>query len=97
MALRSVGTATFWRQYRALPEPIRRLARIAYRQFLQDPWHPSFRRKKPRALEHHHPPIYEFRITRQYRALCQVEGEEYGWIFIGDHVAFDREVRRLAP
>jgi len=95
MALRSVGTATFWRQYLALPEPIRRLARVAYRQFLQDPWHPSFRRKKPGALEHHHPPIYEFRITRQYRALCQVEGEEYRWIFIGDHVAFDREVRRL--
>jgi hypothetical protein len=74
MALRSVGTATFWQQYRALPEPIRRLARVAYRQFLQDPWHPSFRRKKPGALERLHPPIYEFRITRQYRALCQVEG-----------------------
>jgi hypothetical protein len=28
--------------------------------------------------------------------LCQVEGEAYCWIFIGDHVAFDREVRRLA-
>jgi hypothetical protein len=28
--------------------------------------------------------------------LCQVEGEEYVWLFIGDHVAFDREVRRLS-
>ena len=97
MAIRSMGTATFWRQYRELPNPIKRLARVAYRQFRQDPWHPSFQRKKPRALERHSPPIWEFRITRQYRALCQVEGEEYVWIFIGDHVGFDREVRRLAP
>ena len=96
MALRSVGTETFWRQYRALPEPIRRIARATYQQFLQEPWYPSFRRKKPGALERHHPPIYEFRITRQYRALCQVEGEEYTWILIGDHVAFDREIRRLS-
>lgn len=96
MAFRSVGTDTFWQQYRALPEPIRRIAQATYQQFLHDPWHASFRRKKPRALEHHHPPIYEFRITRQYRALCQVEGEEYVWLFIGDHVAFDREVRRLS-
>jgi hypothetical protein len=96
MAIRSVGTETFWRQYRGLPEPIRRLAREAYQRFLQNPWYPSFNRKKPRALEHYDPPIYEFRITRQYRALCQVEGEEYRWIFIGDHVAFDREIRRLS-
>ena len=96
MALRSVGTDTFWQQYNALPERIKRIARATYQQFLQDPWYPSFRRKKPRALEHHQPSIYEFRITRQYRALCQVEGEEYVWIFIGDHVAFDREVRRLS-
>ena len=97
MALRSVGTVTFWQQYLALPEPIRRLARAAYQQFLHNPWHSSFQRKKPRALEHHSPPIWEFRITRQYRALAEVEGDTYLWIFIGDHVAFDREVRRLAP
>jgi hypothetical protein len=97
MALRSEGTETFWRQYRALPEPIRRLARVTYRQFLQDPWHPSFRRKKPGALEHINPSVYEFRITRQYRALAEVDGNTYLWLFIGDHVAFDREVRRLAP
>jgi hypothetical protein len=96
MAVRSVGTAIFWRQYHALPEPIKRIARAAYQQFLQNPWHPSFRRKKPRALEHLSPSIYEFRITRQYRALCQVEGEEYIWIFMGDHIAFDREIRRLS-
>lgn len=96
MALRSVGTETFWRQYHQLPEPVQQIARATYRQFLQDPWYPSLQRKKPRALEHHSPPIYEFRITRQYRALCQVEGEEYTWLFIGDHVAFDREVRRLS-
>ena len=96
MPLRSVGTATFWRQYNDLPEPNKRIARATYQQFLQDPRHPSFRRKKPRALEHHTPPIYEFRVTRQYRALCQVEGEEYIWLFIGDHVAFDREIRHLS-
>jgi len=96
VALRSVRTLTFRRQFEQLSDPIQRVARDRYRQFIQDPWHPSFRRKKPRALEHHQPPIYEFRITRQYRALCEVEGDTYRWIFIGDHVAFDREVRRLA-
>jgi len=81
--------------YILAPEPVRRLARVAHRQFLQDPWHPSFRRKKPGPLEHLHPPIYEFRITRQYRALAEVDGDTYRWLCLGDHVAFDREVRSL--
>jgi hypothetical protein len=91
----SAGTQTFWWQYASLPDNIKDIARNKYRLFLQNPAHPSFHRKKPRSLETHHPPIYEFRITLQYRALCVVEGERYSWFFIGDHIAFDREIQRL--
>lgn len=96
MALRSSGSDRFWQQYQRLPPDVKRIARQAFRRFLQNPWHPSFQRKQPQALAHRHPPIHEFRITLRYRALCEVEGDDYRWIFIGDHVAFDREVRRLA-
>ena len=96
MPIRSIRTETFRRQYEQLPEPIRKIANAMFKQFLQDPWHTSFQRKKPRALEHCHPLIYEFRVTRQYRALAQVDGETYAWIFIGNHTNFDREIRRLS-
>lgn len=96
MPLRSFRTETFRRQYDQLPELIQSIAKAMYQLFLRDQWHPSFQRKKPRALEHHSPPIYEFRITRQYRALAQVDGETYYWIFIGDHTSFDRQIRRFS-
>lgn len=38
-------------------------------------------------------PIYSIRIGRDHRALGLLEGDTIYWYFIGDHDAYERELR----
>jgi mRNA-degrading endonuclease RelE of RelBE toxin-antitoxin system len=64
-------TAEFRKLFADLPEQVKKQTRAAYRQFKEDPSHPSLRLKKV------HPdlPIYSARITKNYRAVGQLDGE----------------------
>ena len=69
--MKSSTTTEFRRLFADLPEQVQQQTRGAYRQFKEDPSHPSLRFKKV------HPdlPIYSARITKNYRAVGQLEGD----------------------
>lgn len=69
-----------------LPEPIQERTRKAYQQFKQDPTYPSLRFKKV------HPrfPIYSARISKDYRAVGQLENDTVIWFWLGSHAEYDR-------
>ena len=80
----------FWQLYRKLPQKIRQAARVAYRQFLVNPTHPSlhFHRLAVDAR------LWSVRITRDYRAVGLVQGTTITWFWIGDHKRFDQTFPR---
>jgi hypothetical protein len=57
--------------------------------FKENPFHHSFRRKVIQSTTHDPNPHYEFRITRDYRATCFIDGDTYVWVFIGTHSEFN--------
>lgn len=62
-----------------LPSNIRQNAREAYRQFNQNPTRP----------------IYSVRISIDYRAVGELDGDDMLWFWIGPHGEYDKLLRRL--
>jgi hypothetical protein len=79
-------TPQFWELYRSLPPNVRSAARKAYEKFLQNPAHPSLHLERLRS----DPRAWSVRITRDYRAVALRSGEEWVWLWIGDHNEFSR-------
>ncbi len=79
--MNSRTTAEFRKLFADLPEQVKKQTRAAYRQFKEDPSHPSLRFKKV------HPdlPIYSARITKNYRAVGQLDGDTVIWFWVGSH------------
>ena len=84
--MRSRANQRFWALFRQLPEDIQERAREAYRNFSQNPAHPSLQFKKVDPKK----PIYSARITREYRAVGVLKGETIIWFWIGNHADYDR-------
>jgi len=84
-------TAEFRKLFADLPEQVKKQTRAAYRQFKEDPSHPSLRFKKV------HPdlPIYSARITKNYRAVGQLDGETVIWFWVGSHAEYDKFLGQL--
>jgi len=89
--LTSSTTARFRRAFAVLPEHIQRRARQAYRQFQNDPAHPSLRFKQVHSTR----PIYSARVGLGYRALAVRDGDALIWFWIGTHADYDRMLRDL--
>jgi len=79
-------TLRFRKALSALPEAVRARARIVYRLFSQDPWHPALQFKQVHPVE----PIYSARVGLGYRALAVREGEVVIWFWIRSHAEYDR-------
>ena len=73
-----------------MPTEIQEAARVAYRQFRNDPAHPSLHLKQV----HPSQPIYSARISLQYRALALRDGETFVWFWIGSHSDYDKLIKR---
>ena len=71
---------------RSASQPIQRRAGEAYRQFLDNPSHPSLRFKQVHPAR----PIYSVRVSLAYRALGVRDGNEIIWFWIGSHGDYDR-------
>jgi mRNA-degrading endonuclease RelE of RelBE toxin-antitoxin system len=84
-------TERFRKAFKALPKHIQRQAREAYGRFKQDPYHPSLRFKQVHPVK----PIYSVRISRDYRALGVLEGDEIIWFWIGSHAGYNRLLSQL--
>jgi hypothetical protein len=89
--VRSRTTTQFRKLFADLPEQVQEQTRAAYRQFKEDPSYPSLRFKKV------HPDllIYSARISKSYRAVCQLDGDTAIWFWIGSHAQYDRLLEQL--
>jgi mRNA-degrading endonuclease RelE of RelBE toxin-antitoxin system len=83
--------ARFRRQFEGLPKRIQQQSRRAYRLFKTDPSHRSLEFKKLPP----HQDIWSVRITNDYRAIGQRDGEVIVWFFIGSHAEYDALLARL--
>ena len=79
-------TTQFRQAFGNLPKKVQDQTREAYRLFKRDVNHPSLRFKKV------HPtlPIYSARVSKNYRAVGQLEGDTLIWFWVGSHTEYDR-------
>jgi hypothetical protein len=71
----------------ALPEEIRRQARTAYRQFLENARHPGLRFKQL----HGSGRLVSVRISRDYRAVgVRRSPDEVVWFWVGSHEEYEK-------
>jgi len=89
--MNSITTAAFWKCYSALSETVRKQARATYKQFQKDPYYPSLHFKQVHSTR----PIYSVRITKEYRAVGIIQGEDIIWFWIGNHSDYDKLLRQL--
>jgi hypothetical protein len=89
--VKSRTTVQFRRAFAKLPESVQKQTREAYRKFQQDSGHPSLRFKKI----HSELPIYSARISKDYRAVGQLEGDAVIWFWVGSHAEYDKLLSQL--
>ena len=89
--MKSSTTTGFRRLFADLPEQVQQQTRGAYRQFKENPSHPSLRFKKV----HPELPIYSARITKNYRAVGQLDGDTVIWFWVGSHAEYDKFLGEL--
>ena len=81
--MKSFATADFWRAYGALTPEMKAQAQKAYQLWQDNPLHPSLHFKKVGKN------LWSARITGGYRALALKQGNDYYWIWIGDHDEYE--------
>jgi mRNA-degrading endonuclease RelE of RelBE toxin-antitoxin system len=89
--VKSRTTAEFRKSFAALPKQVQEQTRDAYRQFKENPNYPSLRFKKV----HPELPIYSARISNNYRAVGQLDGDTVIWFWVGSHAEYDRLLSQL--
>lgn len=89
--MKSRTTNEFRKLFADLPEQVQEQTPTAYRQFKEDPSYPSLRFKKV----HPELPIYSARISRDYRAVGQLDGDTVIWFWVGSHADYDRLLEQL--
>lgn len=82
------ATPQFWVKYRALPNEIQQLADRCYKLLRENPQHPSLQFKPLRR------DVWSVRVGQHYRALAALDGNDYGWFWIGTHAEYDSIIAR---
>lgn len=83
--MKSKRSKNFKKAFDALPPAVQDEARDAYKQFAQDPSHPSLRFKK---MEPTSKGFWEARVGLHYRAVGVKEDNVIVWFWIGSKEAF---------
>jgi hypothetical protein len=86
--LRSFLEPTFRKLYANLPTEVQQLARQKYRQFKQNPFHPSleFQAKGK---------VWTVALGRSYRAIARRSDNDLHWVWIGSHEDYNKILGRL--
>jgi len=84
-------TERFHKTFEKLPDYVKKQARTAYKQFCEDPYHPSLHFKKV----HQAKPVYSARISDNYRAVGVKKGNILIWFWIGPHPEYEKLLYRL--
>jgi hypothetical protein len=89
--MKSRTTARFRELYDSLPNSAKRQADKVFRLWLADRFHPSLRFKQVHATRS----IYSVRVSRDWRALGVLDGDDMVWFWIGSHAEYDSLISRL--
>jgi hypothetical protein len=90
--VKSQITAAFRKRYAALPEDVRKQARVAYRFFVANPYHRSLYSKRVHETE----PIFSARVGRSYRVVGLLEPDSViVWFWIGPHDQYETLLANL--
>jgi len=90
--VKSQITAAFRKRYAALPEDIRKQARVAYGVFMVNPYHRSLFFKRVHETE----PIFSARVGRRYRVVGLLEPDNViVWFWIGPHEQYETLLANL--
>ena len=84
--MRSKTTVRFRKAFAILPKQVQDQAQESYRQFKQDPWHPSLRFKRVHPIV----PIFSVRVSKGYRAVGQRTKYGIVWFWIGSHSDYEK-------
>lgn len=79
----------FWSGLKQLPEQERERTRQAYEYFIEDPKHPSLHFKPILKVTG----LYSARVSKNYRAMGAVDGNEIMWFWIGPHDKYMRKIK----
>ncbi|MGH6925670.1 MAG: type II toxin-antitoxin system RelE family toxin [Propylenella sp.] len=85
--MRHFASPAFWRAYRRLPEPVRRLADRSFDIMKTNPRHPGLNLKRIGR-------IWSARVGLGYRALGADAGGDIVWFWIGSHADYDKMLKR---
>ena len=80
-------TARFWGLFDQLPEAVQAIARKNFELLKTNPFHPSLHFKKIGS-------VWSVRAGINYRALAVQDGGDYVWVWIGEHDAYTRLIKR---
>ena len=86
--MKLVRTQRFKREFKRLPEHIRKQAIRKLKLLLMNPRHPSLRVKKIRGEIRGYRDVFEGSITKDYRFLFRVEEGSYILLTCGTHDEF---------
>ncbi|MFZ2632015.1 MAG: hypothetical protein WAX48_10590 [Desulfosalsimonadaceae bacterium] len=89
--MKSWTVPPLWALYDGSPMEIKILASKAYRLWMSNPSAKGLNFKRVSESE----AIYSVRIGRTYRALGLLEGDAIYWYFIGNHDAYERELKKV--
>ncbi len=84
-------TERFRKAFSILPDQVKKQARNAYKQFREDPYHPSLHFKRV----HQEKPVYSVRINDSYRAVGIKKGNTLIWFWAGLHSDYEKLLYRL--
>jgi len=84
----SRATNRFWECFNQLPGQVQRIARLKYRLWIRDPFHPSLQFKELTA------DLWSVRINQEYRALARRRGDLIVWFWIGTHNQYERLIEQ---
>ena len=89
--MKSVTTEKFRLLFASAPFERQTRIKSAYRQWKENPAHPSRRFKKV----HPRLPIYSARVDLDWRAVGVLEGDTLVWFWVGPHPQYEALLRAL--
>lgn len=89
--MNSKATERFWKCFAELPTSVKKKAKEAYKEFRIDPYYPGLHFKRVHSTR----PIFAVRITKDYRAVGILQGDEIIWFWIGSHSGYDKLLNQL--
>jgi hypothetical protein len=76
----------FRRCFENLPEPIQKISKKNFELLKNDPTHPSLHFKKIGTF-------WSIRAGLNYRALAVEDGNDFIWVWIGNHDEYERMIK----